>query len=627
MWLRDARMVVSRLSLRSLLNHRLLALAPQPPLAPALLARPDLKRDRGADEAELRAEAALDKALVAGVELATGEQHERGRRGGGLGAEEHLGLLAAADRVRVLGDQTAQERVQLAGRDPGLPALEGLLQRGDDPVDVPAGAGGQVDPRRPLHLHEVALDLAIEVVAALLVDQVPLVERDHQRATGVTHGLDDSHVLFGDRLRAVDDQHGDLGALDRGLGAQGRVVLVARCGLHPLADAGGVDEPPGLSAELDELVDRVDRRTGCVVHDHPVLTRELVQQRGLANVRATDDGDTARAANRLEVLGWALGQRSEYGVQQVARAAPVQRGDRHRLAQTKVPQPVGLGFGAQVVHLVRREYDGLAGLAEDPDDRLVMVGDPDPGVDHEHHGVGDVHGDLGLGPDALGEPARVRVPAAGVHDREGATVPVGVVGDPVAGDAGLVLDHGLPTPDDAVDQSRLAHVRAADDGQDGDAHIGGSGGVGVGSHALFFSRLGPNGPGKVMPVASSAVCIVVRIPSVTNRADLDTSCFVRGHGRRSSRTGSPKVIAMRLPRGGTEPSEPPGIRVPRNETGTTGAPVTRARYAAPARGEVMSPAPRVPSGNTRTAPPSRSAFTAIRIADTSTWKRSSGIWP
>jgi hypothetical protein len=75
-----------------------------------------------------------------------------------------------------------------------------LVQRRDQAVDVPAGAGGDVDPGRPLHLHQLALDLAVEVVAALLVDQVPLVERDHQGAAGLAHGLDDALVLLGDGL-------------------------------------------------------------------------------------------------------------------------------------------------------------------------------------------------------------------------------------------------------------------------------------------------------------------------------------------------------------------------------------------------------------------------------------------
>ena len=220
-----------------------------------------------------------------------------GGDGGRLGGEEHLRLLAAAHRVRVLGDQPAEERVQLAGADPRLPARQRLLQRRHQPVDVPAGPRGDVDPRRPLHLDEVALDLAVEVVAPLLVDEVPLVERDHQRPARLAHRLDDPQVLLGDRLRAVDDEHRHLGALDRGLGAQRGVVLVARRGLHPLADAGGVDEAPGLPAELDQLVDRVDRRTRRVVDDHPVLACELVQQRGLADVGSADDRDPSRPAD------------------------------------------------------------------------------------------------------------------------------------------------------------------------------------------------------------------------------------------------------------------------------------------------------------------------------------------
>src|SRR3954451_20145291 len=81
--------------------------------APPLLPRPLLEVDRGADEAELLAQPTLDEAQVARVEQAGGEQHEGRRRGGRLGAEEHLGLLAAAHGVWVLGDEPAQERVQL----------------------------------------------------------------------------------------------------------------------------------------------------------------------------------------------------------------------------------------------------------------------------------------------------------------------------------------------------------------------------------------------------------------------------------------------------------------------------------------------------------------------------------
>src|SRR6185369_12898860 len=77
------------------------------PLAHALV-----DHDRGAREAELLTEPAFDETLVPGVELARGEQRERRRRDRRLCAEHDPGLLAAAHRVRVLGDQSSEERVQ-----------------------------------------------------------------------------------------------------------------------------------------------------------------------------------------------------------------------------------------------------------------------------------------------------------------------------------------------------------------------------------------------------------------------------------------------------------------------------------------------------------------------------------
>ena len=218
---------------------------------------------------------------------------------------------------------------------------------------------------------------------------------------------------------AVDDEHGDLGAVDRGRGAQRGVVLVPGGLLDPLADAGGVDEAPGLAAELDQLVDRVDGGAGDVVDDDAVLAREPVEQRGLADVGLADDRDPARAADLGEGLGRGLRQRGEDGVEHVARAAAVQGRDRPGLAEPEVPQAVGLGLGALVVDLVGGQDDRLAGGAQDADDGLVGVGDPDGGVDHEEHGVGELDRDLGLGADRRGEAAAVGVPAAGVDDREG----------------------------------------------------------------------------------------------------------------------------------------------------------------------------------------------------------------
>ena len=194
--------------------------------------------------------------------------------------------------------------------------------------------------------------------------------------------------------------------------------------LDPLADAGGVDEPPGAAAELDQLVDRVDRRAGDVVDDDAVRPGQLVEQRRLAHVGLADDRDPARPLGLAVVHVRGLGQRGQDRVEHVARAAPVQGGDGVRLPQAEVPQRRRLGLAAQVVDLVRGEDDGLPGAAQDLHDGLVGVGDADRRVDDEQHRVGDGDGDLRLGRDALVQPAGVGVPAAGVDDGEGAAVPV-----------------------------------------------------------------------------------------------------------------------------------------------------------------------------------------------------------
>ena len=125
-----------------------------------------------------------------------------------------------------------------------LPRGERGVQGRHQPLHVPAGARRDVDPRRPRHLDEVPLDLALEVEPALLVEQVPLVVGDDQGPAGLDHHRDDAGVLLGQRLAGVDQHDGDLGPVQGRLGAQGRVVVGAAGLLGAAADARGVDEPP-----------------------------------------------------------------------------------------------------------------------------------------------------------------------------------------------------------------------------------------------------------------------------------------------------------------------------------------------------------------------------------------------
>src|SRR5689334_2619700 len=95
----------------------------------ALLAHPDGHLDGGALEAELLAQPALEEASVAGLDEAGGEDHEPRRAGRGLRGEEDPRLLASANRVRVGGDDLAEEGVEPTGRDAVVPRVERALQR------------------------------------------------------------------------------------------------------------------------------------------------------------------------------------------------------------------------------------------------------------------------------------------------------------------------------------------------------------------------------------------------------------------------------------------------------------------------------------------------------------------
>ena len=121
---------------------------------------------------------------------------------------------------------------------------------------------GDVDPGRPGELDQIPLDLPVQVAAALLVGQVPLVEGDQQGPPGLLHRGEDAQVLLGDGFAGVDHHHAHLGPLDGPVGAQAGVVLVSRRLLHPAPDAGRVDEAVDGAVDLDQLVDRVDGGAG-----------------------------------------------------------------------------------------------------------------------------------------------------------------------------------------------------------------------------------------------------------------------------------------------------------------------------------------------------------------------------
>ena len=132
---------------------------------------------------------------------------------------------------------------------PLLPTGQRLAQGGRELLDRAAGLGGDVDPDRPRDAPQFPLDLLVEEVAAVVVDEVPLVEGEDEGPAGLGDHRQHALVLLADRLAGVDQHDGDLGRLDGAGGAQAGVVLGAAGGDDPPAQAGGVDEQPRLAAD------------------------------------------------------------------------------------------------------------------------------------------------------------------------------------------------------------------------------------------------------------------------------------------------------------------------------------------------------------------------------------------
>src|SRR5690606_28761341 len=166
-----------------------------------------------------------DETAVRRLEEPGGEQHEARRAGVGLSGEQDAWLLAASNRVRAGRHELAEKRVQPRGRYPCGPTLERGVQRANQAIDMPAGPGRHVHPRRPGHPDELAIDLALEHLAALVVEQVPLVVRQYESPAGLLDHRDDAQVLFGQWLAGIDQDDGDLAAFQRRGRTQGGEVL------------------------------------------------------------------------------------------------------------------------------------------------------------------------------------------------------------------------------------------------------------------------------------------------------------------------------------------------------------------------------------------------------------------
>ena len=145
---------------------------------------------------------------------------------------------------------------------------------------------------------------------------VPLVDADDQRAPGIEDVAGEVRILLGDVLLRVEQQHDDVGVLDRLQRLDHREFLDRLDHLAAAAHAGGVDQRVAAAVALEIEVDRIARRARLVEGDHPLLAEQRVDERRLADVRPADDRDLDRRVG----VGAIVGQRRLAGSSGAAAA-------------------------------------------------------------------------------------------------------------------------------------------------------------------------------------------------------------------------------------------------------------------------------------------------------------------
>ena len=275
--------------------------------------------------------------------------------------------------------------------------------------------------------------------------------------------LEDVHVLCLNAACGVNHEDADVAVLNGTDGAHDAVELQVFGHLVLTPYACRVDQVE-VEAELVVAgVDGVARGTGNVGHDVTLLADKGIDEARLAGVGTSHDGETGNAL--LQIVARLLGQHLQYFVEQVARAAAGSCTDAERVAQ---PQFVELVLSVQVlavISLVGHEQRRQFGTAQYLSHVQIPVGDSVLDVAEEEHQVGLLGGNDDLLADFLLEDiVRVDHPAAGIDDRELASVPLTLAVLPVACRAGFIAHNGLTRLGQTVKQGRLSHIRAPYDG-------------------------------------------------------------------------------------------------------------------------------------------------------------------
>ena len=126
---------------------------------------------------------------------------------------------------------------------------------------------------------QLARNVALQALAPIIINCVPLVDPHHQRPAGLEREAGDVGVLVGNILRRVEHQHDHVAFLDRLQGLDDGELLDRLEDLAAATQAGGVDQRVAPACALEGDRDRVARGTRHVEGDHALFAEQGIDQR------------------------------------------------------------------------------------------------------------------------------------------------------------------------------------------------------------------------------------------------------------------------------------------------------------------------------------------------------------
>src|SRR2546423_9432540 len=276
----------------------------------------------------------------------------------------------------------------------------------------------------------------------------------------------DLEILIVQALDCVQYKDADVRSIDRAAGAQRGIKFNSVIDLRLAPEPGGVDEDYLAAVKRHWSVDRIAGGAGAIGDHQPLFPEQPVDERGLSDVGAADDGDTQRIRNFFGHGRNSLDQNVEH----VPGVFAIERRNGHRITRTELLELVEIGR-ARVIHFVGDQHPRLARFSKQVDDARIAGMETGFGIHYEHQEIRLFNGLQHLTLDLdVHRNAGVVGPAAGVDEPELAAVPLCAREVPVPCGSCFLADNRAVLTDDAVEERRLADVWTPDQGDHRQIH-------------------------------------------------------------------------------------------------------------------------------------------------------------